>query len=153
MITHARLLVILPLALVVCAVGCNTRKTLPSTVSGSVKYKSKVVGGGTVMFHFKDGAPYSAPIKPDGTYLASQIPTGEAQVTVETESANTGRNDPTYGKGKGGAGAMSPTPGGRKSGPVGEYVKIPAKYGDKNKSGLTYTVVSGRQTKDWDLTD
>ena len=34
-----------------------------------------------------------------------------------------------------------------------EYVKIPAKYADKTKSGLTVTLSSGNQRRNFNLTD
>ena len=75
-------------------------------------------------------------------------------ITVETESVNKDKKMPTYGGAKGGAkGAMSPVPEGL--GPAGgaTYVKIPDKYHDKAKSGLSVTLQKGRNTKDLDLKD
>lgn len=149
---------LLPLALFL-AFGCGTKAT-PSRLSGSVKYNGVPVKAGTITFTAKGGegkdagGTYFAPINEDGTYSTSQLPTGEFAVTIETESANPKR--PTmeqYGGGKG-KNMTSPMPEGVGAPAAkGGYVKIPSKYSDPKKSGLTVTLTSGKNTKDFDLAD
>jgi hypothetical protein len=88
-------------------------------------------------------------LAPDGTYSATDLPIGDAVVTVETESINPEKKKMAYGGGRGG---MSPAPeNAQKS--AGTYVKIPAKYADSTKTTLTVTLARGKQVKDLDLTD
>jgi hypothetical protein len=124
-------------------------------VSGKVTYHDQPVAGGTVTFIPKEGPVYMRPIEANGTYAATEIPSGEYVVTIETESANKDKErkqQAQYGRGRGKM-AMSPAPEGAPTG-GGEYVKIPAKYGDKAKTPLKdVQVADGRNTKDFDLTD
>jgi hypothetical protein len=148
--TTGRLLLVLPLFLVLAS-GCTRNPGAPASLSGKVTYKGTAVTGGTVTVHTKDGAGYSIPIKPDGTYSGTDLPAGDMVLTVETESVNKDKKTPVYG-GRAGGQSMSPVPEGVKAG-GGGYVKIPAKYADKAKSGLTVTLSKGKQTKDLELTD
>ena len=69
--------------------GCKpSNPNAPAKVTGKVTYNGSAVTGGSVSFHYKDGGKVSAPIGSDGTYSAIDIPTGDAMVTVETESIN-----------------------------------------------------------------
>ena len=84
---------------------------------------------------------------------------------IETESANQGKPQ-QYGGGRagggapknlpegmqGGGGGMSPMPAGANTA-QGTYIKIPAKYADKDKSGLTVSLNKGQNQKDFELTD
>jgi len=150
--TSTRLLLSTSLFLAL-VVGCSQKKTAPSTVSGTVKYKGQVVKGGNVSFYPKEGVPTHAPIRLDGSYLASQIPAGEMTVTVETESVKNKMDPSAYGGKDRGKGMMGPTPEGRGTGPKPEYVQIPAKYSDHKKTPLKTTLTTGKQTYDIDLTD
>ncbi len=153
MTTNSRLLLALPLCFVV-VLGC-TKSSVPSKLTGKVAYKGAPVTGGTLTISPEgEGAIYSAPIKADGTYSIASIPAGEFVVTIETESANPNKKIPVYGGAKG-KGAMSPGPeaAAAPSGDTGQFVKIPVKYNDKKKSGLTVTLVVGPNEKNFDLTD
>jgi hypothetical protein len=149
----ARILFLLPLALaLVC--GCNRGNPHSrSSVSGKVTYNNQPVTGGTVTFIPKEGPVYMRPIEASGTYTATEIPAGDYTVTIETESANKAHKQPQYGGNRGAKMTMSPAPEGAPAG-AGEYVKIPAKYGDKAKTPLKdVNVIDGRNTKDFELTD
>jgi len=155
------------LGLVLCVgllAGCSPSSSVPSRISGSVTYKGQPVTAGLVTFHSENMGSYKAPLAPDGTYQASDLPLGNMVVTVETESANPDKKAPDY-AGGGKAGKMyeerlaaekkssmgSPMgPGGP---PPGKYTKIPAKYSNSKSSPLTVTLTAGRNVKDFDLTD
>lgn len=151
---------LLPLWLLL-VLGCGSSKGTVSRLTGSVKYKGKPVTAGTITFYPKGekgdtAGNYPVPIDPDGTYSASQLPAGELAVAIETESANP-KNRPSA-KQYGGAKSkmkMSPPPEGVNvaKGPQGAYVPIPKKYADPKESGLTVKLTSGKNTKDFDLTD
>jgi hypothetical protein len=137
--------------LLVLALGCGATSNTPSTVTGSVTYNDKPVTGGTITFQAEGGGNYPLSIQPDGTYSSiSEMPPGEMAVSIETESLNKDKKKPDYGGGRG-PGTMEPPPG--VGGDVGTYVKIPPKYGDPKKSGLTATLAKGKNTKNFDLKD
>jgi hypothetical protein len=150
-------ILLLPLFLILAA-GCNKgNPNAPAEVYGTVTYKGSPVTAGYVTFYApNDSGVYNINIKPDGTFSQTDVPVGEMTITVETESANPNKKKPSdYGGGRGGAITVSPKPGnaGGGSAPAGDYVKIPAKYADRKKSGLTYTVTKGKQKHDIELTD
>src|SRR5262245_45191606 len=120
-------------------VGCSRNPATAARVSGTVKYNGSLVTGGTVIFHTQDGSQrFSCPIGPDGSYSQTDMPAGAMRVTVETESANK-PPPPDYQKkmGRGPSGGeqkMSPIPDEFKNKQGGSYVKIPAKFADKDQS-------------------
>ncbi len=143
---------ILALTLLLAA-GCGAKnKNAPANLSGKVTYKGQAVGGGTITFFPKDaGGVYSTSISADGTYNMSDLPTGDLQVAIETDSAKdlnpAGPGGAQYSK------AMGPKPPGWQPTATGTYVKIPAKYAKKETSGLSVQVQHGKGTKDFDLAD
>ena len=154
--TKARLLLTLPLLLLL-VLGCQKSKT-PAKLSGKVTYNGNPVTGGEMVFYFGEGGAPEVTIRSDGTYSATDLPVGEATVTIDTESINPkGKMAPAQYGGVKGAGKekmkMSPMPEAASQSAKGEYVKIPLKYKDKKKSGLTVTLTSGEQTHDFELKD
>jgi hypothetical protein len=154
--TKSRLFLVLPLLLAL-GVGCVNNTNVPSKVSGKVSYKGQPVTAGNISFYPKEGGVYSISINGDGTYAQAGLPAGDMEVAIETESANPNKPAaPQYG-GKMGAGAASPMPRDIATGSTpaaGPYVKIPAKYGKRETSGLKVTLSKGNNSgKDFDLTD
>jgi hypothetical protein len=166
----SRLLVAAPVLLGVVW-GCGSRNpNAPAEVSGTIKYNGQPLKGGTVTFHTKDtSTPYQIPIRPDGTYSASDLPAGELLVSIETESVNPNKKKapefrPGFGMKTAGKkykedtsgykekltaqGAAAPT-----APDPAAYTKIPAKYADPNTSGFTAALSRGRNTQDFNLTD
>ncbi|MFL5242269.1 MAG: hypothetical protein ACJ8FY_09190 [Gemmataceae bacterium] len=140
--------------------GC-TKSATPAGVSGKVTYKGDPIPAGSITFHMPDGGIFSYPIR-NGTYSGTDLPAGEMIVTIETESANKeGRPKATYGRGGGSGGGEDYKARMQKMGKVpetaeagtGEYVKIPSKYGVKDKSPLRANLTKGKNTNDFDLTD
>jgi hypothetical protein len=159
MISKGRLLLLSPL-LFILASGCGPTKSASASLSGKVAYKGNPVTGGTVTVFVKDGGAYPIPITPEGTYSGTDLPPGEVTVTIETESAKQKFGMGDYAKMKRGGGGgkekgqmVSPAPEGFQPGAGGQYVKIPRKYSDKEKSGLSLALTRGKNTKDFDLTD
>jgi hypothetical protein len=76
-------------------------------------------------------------------------------ITVETESINPDKKKGAQTSSSGQKASMSPAPKGSGGGGASEgtYVKIPEKYADNKKSGLTYTMIKGKQKHDIELTD
>jgi len=147
-----RLVACLPLAALVLAGCSNVNPDAPAKITGVVKYKGAPVSGGNIAFHYKDGKPTAnASIGSDGSYNTGECSSGDATVTIETESINPEKKQKTYTQG-GRSAPMSPKPESAQAAKT-VYVKIPEKYSDKTKSGLTYTVVNGEQKKDFDLSD
>jgi hypothetical protein len=86
------------------------------------------------------------------------MPAEDYIVTIETESMNTERAAQHYGGGKEDPQKkyreqmekMGKAPSQNKQ---GSYVKIPSKYSDKAKSGLTAKLSKGKNTQNFDLMD
>ena len=137
--------------------GAAVNPNAPATVSGKVTYKGTLLTAGNLAFHTGDSM-YPASIGSDGAYLGRDFPIGEMTVTVETESLNPAAKAAQPYPGQSQAGKdktdimMRPRPAEVKAVEAG-YVKIPAKYADKSKSGLTVKLTAGKQTKDFELTD
>ncbi len=137
--------------------GCgSSNPNTPATISGTVTYKGTPLTGGNMMFHGND-VVYPASIGADGTYEGRDFPVGEMTVTIETESLDPAlKSKPYPGKSKAGKDKMAeqfrPPPEGVTPA-ASTYVKIPAKYADKTKSGFTVTIKAGRQTQNFELTD
>jgi hypothetical protein len=131
--TNATAFRVVPWLLVILAcAGCGR----VGQVAGKVTYRDKPVPDGTVMLLAGNGQAYDGKIQPDGTFLIRDVPVGTAKVSV-TSMASTGEVDKT-GNSKGDARAkqQSMTKGEPRS-------RIPSKYGDFAKSGLTVTVEKG----------
>jgi hypothetical protein len=140
------------LLLAFLALGCGGSNATVNTLEGKITYKGAEVTGGSIIFHPAGGGPIPGFIKADGTYIASDIPPGEVTVTIDTASVqNTGKPMISGGKAPSGNDA-SKYPGGDIQGGA-KAVKIPAKYADRNKSGLKFTVGKGKNEKNFELTD
>jgi len=132
-------LLLFPLSVAGCGPG-------EGDVTGTVTYKGKKLGSGSVVFHGPNVTKTTS-ISADGTYTLKKVPAGSYKITVETFAADA--------PGKGGKtgerstmiidGAPAPEPG--------EYVPIPPKFKTPDSSGLTYEVTKGSQQKDIPLTD
>jgi hypothetical protein len=140
----------------VLAVGCGKGKK--GQLSGEITTsEGRKVTAGTITFHTESGS-IPRPIGADGTYSVNQLPLGEVEVTVETESANPNVKRQTgadYAKksGKvlkpGSQGMSSPMPETGGTAEKGEYVPIHPKYRDKKTSPLKFTVSGGKQTENF----
>jgi len=143
-------------------VGCDSggsNKQFPAKVTGKITYNGNAIKAGTIAFLPAGGsAPLKFSISADGSYNAPDLPEGPMTVTVETESVNPAQKQHTYGGkgGKGPPGGKGPSsylPEGAVTAAPDLYVKIPAKYADPAKSGLSTTLKKGTQTFDIKLTD
>ena len=165
MTTKARLFLASPFLLSL-ALGCGPGNTnTAANVSGKVTYHDQPVTAGTVTFQPKgEVSGFPCAIAEDGTYTASNLPVGDMNVFVETESVNPAIPKPVYGPPGGGQpgggqqqpAAPPPNPEGTittTQAPAGKYVKIPAKYNDLKNPALTATLTAGKQTKDFNLAD
>jgi hypothetical protein len=133
----AVLLVLLALALS----GCGQRK---GKLTGKVSYKGETVPSGTVAFYGKGDAVSSAPIGPDGTYQATEVPLGEVRVTVSTPPPP----DPHA------AEKLKKNPLVVQKNIVikqEKVVPVPRKYNLPGTSGLSLTVTGGSQPFDISL--
>jgi hypothetical protein len=139
-------------------VGCGSGT---GTVKGQVTYQEKPVSGGLITFVPTDSKHNSvtAEIDENGNYQLT-APAGEVRISVDNRSlkpeapAGPPSFPPELVKKFGKA---PPTPkkeepaeaGNKKS--SGRYRDIPDKYYRTDTSGLTYTVTSGTQTKNFEL--
>jgi hypothetical protein len=134
----AALALVVPLA----ATGCGGT----ADVSGKVTYKGKPVVYGTVVVVGSDGIPKSGAIQPDGSYRVSGVPLGTAKVAVT--SPKPPGSEPAAKKPRGrDADDDKPPPEQPPPAPpevIQNWVSLPEKFGDPNKSEVTVTVKSGQ---------
>ena len=126
--------VVVPLVLV-SAAGCGGEGA-KAVVSGKVTVNGKApVPGCTVSFIGADKKEVSASVANNGAYTVTDVPVGDDQVVVKGPATN----------------AAAATAGRMPGAPPTGSEHIPPKY-QQQGNGLTYTVKSGRQTHDFDLT-
>jgi hypothetical protein len=120
-----------------------------------VTYNGTSLTGGKIILHpVKGGPDFPITITNEGTFSSSGVPEGEMQVSIETEFLK-GKRGPVYDMSKG----PKPPPGVEVNVPEGDqskqptYMKIPSKYADAKKSGLTWTITKGNNDKNFELTD
>ena len=124
--------------------GCGPSK---ASITGTGKFNNQPLPSGTITFSSDAGSkPVKSSVITDGKYTITDFPTGPAKVSVvTTPPPNSGR-----------VVAAPPgtpviaVPGGGAA--TGKYVPIPLRYSAPDKSGLTYEVKGGEQTKDFELT-
>lgn len=139
--------------------GCESKSESNSArVSGKISYNGKPITAGLMEFHLSDGRKFSVNLSSDGTYQATDVPTGEMVVTVNTEVAKKKMSDKSSNEAKMRAATQQAPPPGRGSAatsemPEGEYIKIPAKYNNPKTSTKTLTLKPGRQVIDINLDD
>jgi hypothetical protein len=107
--------------------GCGGETS--GTIVGKVAFRGQPVPGGFVDFVSEGGKVTTGRIQPDGTYTVSGVPVGRAAITVRDLSG-----------GLGGAAGTKP-------------LKLPLRYRSAEASGLHYTVNSGRQQHNLDLSE
>jgi hypothetical protein len=166
------------LTVAILAGSCARSK---SHVTGTIAYKDQPVKAGTVYFIYEQGGQYQSDLKPDGSYQFMDVPPGNVKVLVETETFNPEQKTlsytmnmkqrqmaPGYSKStkeydafmakshgeKKDAPALGPGLSKEKKEALAKvYVKIPKKYTSEKTTPLTYTVESGTQVKDFNLSD
>lgn len=124
--------------------GCSSQN---ATVTGKVTFRKKAVTSGTVMIvSASSNQPKYGTIKENGTYTVSNVPLGEAKITVNspTPSANADtKKKMMMGKGK-----SSPTRKVKSGSSDKNWFPIPREYGDLSKTKLRVTVTSGTTQHD-----
>jgi len=139
--------------------GCTRSVEQQAEVSGKVTYKGKPLPGGRITFISPKGHTGSSVISPQGEYKL-KAPIGDVQISVDNRMLN--RDDPSSLSSREKEGYLSrgrlkkPSAGGQQPPQqeiTGTYVPLPKKYVDSSTSGLKYTVESGSQTHDVELSD
>jgi hypothetical protein len=137
---------ILALLAPLVAAGCGG----VGSVTGTVTFQNKTVASGTVVVVGSDLLPYYGKIEDDGTYTVPSVPTGFAKIAVFSPGPDT-------------AGPARPEPpaarpgGGRRMparvfhGDPQKWFRLPDRYRDFDKSGLSMTVTSGENRRDLEL--
>jgi hypothetical protein len=152
LIVH-RFAAVLLLPTLMMLAGCGGGK---GDVSGKVTYDGKPVLAGRVTFLCETGNKISVvgAIK-DGVYTIASCPSGPVKISVETfppaRAANPDATPPGVPKGAM-AGFKPPENSESFASPPGQYVQLPPRYTDPEKSGLAYTVTGGKQDHPLDLT-
>jgi hypothetical protein len=134
-----------PLFLVCCASGCGEAK---GDVSGQVSFKGSPLPAGKVTFICEGGNKpvLSADIR-EGKYEIKGVPVGPVTITVATyKPSKTVDRPPGLGQTyRQGTEEKPPAP-------PEKYVEIPARYGQADRSKLSYDVKPGIQDYDIPLT-
>jgi hypothetical protein len=132
--------------LLLCA-GCSGK----GDVTGTVTYKGDPLPFGRITF-ISEGSYHRtvSSMIVRGKYTISDFPAGPVKVSIESykpptkEQIEKNKKDPALG-------VEQPIPPELLEGPPLKEMKIPPKFADPEKSGQTYTVEKGSQTKDFDL--
>lgn len=139
-------------------VGCTRVGEQQAEVSGKVSYKGKPLPGGVITFAAPRGYTATAVISPEGTYKL-KAPVGEVQIGVDNRMLDKNSPKQKQAEKRSGAGRLKmPTEVASKlekgkQEVTGSYVFLPSRFADPTKSGLTYTVKTGAQTHDVELSD
>ena len=138
-----------PIALLLFA-GCSGGK---GDVTGEVKVKGTPLSYGRITF-VSEGKYHIAvsALIIRGKYTIKDVPSGPAKISIESIKPPTKEQIEKAKKEPGLGGEQSFPPELTEGEPL-KYMKIPSKYGEPEKSGLTYTVEKGSQTKDFDLAE
>lgn len=154
----------LALPLLLLTAGCSSN----GSVSGTVTFDGKPMPGGTVTFVGEGGGGGSAQINAkDGTYEITKLPKGKMKVSVKPyEPPQMGGRGGPPGMGRGMPPGMRTGEGGAPKGanlPEGvdpsifnpaakaegsKAVRIPDRFLDPEKSGLTTTIAGGKNVYD-----
>jgi hypothetical protein len=158
---HSGFRVVLCLAVVIIQaqfVGCGSRDQ--GWVSGQVLYKGQPVTGGLVSFVPADTTrrPVSAQIDANGRYQ-TYAPIGDVKIAVDNRELQPEQSSPGGFVPPGiklppmeNKGEVKENPAAPRR-PPGVYVAIPEEYYDVRTSGLHYTVQTGSQSHDIELTE
>jgi hypothetical protein len=134
-----------PLAYCLLLAGCGGST---AEVSGIVIYEGSPLKGGNISFvTVQGGHSVTSAINEDGTYTLTKAPVGEVKVVVETRSLEQVATRPRYSAPSDAVGYKPPDSGDAAK----RFVAIPAKYQSLNSTDLMYTVVKGKQKKDFTL--
>lgn len=125
----------------VAAVSCGDKGM--GVVTGKVTVDGKPVTHGSITFLSEVGNkdPFTAGII-EGDYTTPPIPVGATKIYIVSREVPPGGPE-------GGGNDL------QKSAPKGspKVIKVPDKYGSPDTSGLTYDVVKGDQTKNFELSN
>jgi hypothetical protein len=122
----------------VLAGGCGSRG---GTVRGKVTRKGKPVVWGTVTLIGSDGVQYAGQLTPEGTYSIPGVPGGPVKIAVSSPNPDgSSRGGPAAANAGTGDGPAPEALANRP--PAGAWIRLPEKYSDPQKSGLTGTVNS-----------
>jgi hypothetical protein len=140
------------MGLLLLAPGCKSKRTVErAKVTGRVLFQGQPLPGGRVTFLAVNGSYATNGIIDEGGNYEIDAPVGEVKISVDNSMvAGGGRKmGPPAGlpRSKQPSGSEEETP------LKGKYVDIPSRYRNTEDSGLNYTVKSGQQTHDIELSN
>ena len=127
---------LLPLVLALLVCGCARSS---GNITGKVTYKGKPLAGCQIVFFDEMNQSKTDEIKADGSYSVSKVATGKAKIALLVPMNIQMKGMDIPGAGKAAA---------EKAGGPDRFPTLPAKYGDKDNSGLICEVKAGDQQHD-----
>jgi hypothetical protein len=118
--------------------GCGSQF---ATVEGIVTVDGKPANKGSVIFSGAGNRSAAGTIMPDGSYVAENVPVGEVRVSIMQMIGGPARPGPFKAPGSDDASPAAPA----------KPMPIPNKYKNVETSNLTYTVTSGANEIDIQL--
>jgi hypothetical protein len=139
-------------AFLLLAPGCKSRHSVErARVTGKVTFQGKPLPGGRVNFLAVNGAYATSGIIDENGNYEIDAPVGEVKIAVDNSMVEGGgrRKGPPFNLPR-----SKQPPGHEEEQPIkGKYVDIPSRYRNTEDSGLIYTVKSGQQTHDIELSN
>lgn len=111
-------------------------------VSGKVTFNGKPVVYGTVVVVGGDGIPKAGTIRPDGSFQLTGVTTGFVKITVSSPKPP-GNEPPPKKQDPDDDKILPPPPSPAPPEVIKNWVALPEKYGNPDKSALTATIKAG----------
>jgi hypothetical protein len=144
-------LMLTAVAVVLALSGCSAPK---SRIHGKVTYQGKPAAGATVILLASDNRTYPADVRADGTYDLPAVPRGPIRVSIQAALPRViPRPEPGKGRdafAKAEASADDAGKAARLPPPI-PGIPIPAKYGDPDRSELSFELAEPDQERSFDL--
>ena len=123
------------LLLLATGAGCSGKARTTTTITGKVTYKGAPVSVGAIYIHGANGQVAMGNIGEDGSFTATDVPLGEARVSLQVRDPGAYARQLT----KGGGTPQDKSPAG---GPT-RVTSVPAKYADPNTSERKFLIEDG----------
>jgi hypothetical protein len=133
--------------------GCAPKRPGVSVFSGKVTLGGQPFGPVAMRLHYTSGSTYTVPVRGDGTFSVSDVPTGTAKVTFEVSNPmeTMGRHMPAEAKKAMEERMKEAIPEGKGKEMFGTGGKVPKQYTDPATTPESVTITEGTTTQNFDL--